>query len=164
MGIDNAAAKMILLLSNIAGDNLSNNAVSAAGDVNGDGFADLICTAVAQGLVGYPYTCPDMVGGGNSAGQAAMFLSRSARHVHLLVRGPSLALSMSSYLSSRLEADPAISIHYDTEIDTLHGDAQLDAVTIRHADGNAREIACCALFIMVGAAPNSGTPAPGTPV
>ncbi|MBO9527882.1 MAG: FAD-dependent oxidoreductase [Sphingobium yanoikuyae] len=97
-----------------------------------------------------------VVGGGNSAGQAAMFLSRSARHVHLLVRGPSLALSMSSYLSSRLEADPAISIHYDTEIDSLHGDVQLDAVTIRHADGSAREIACCALFIMVGAAPNTG--------
>jgi thioredoxin reductase (NADPH) len=97
-----------------------------------------------------------VVGGGNSAGQAAMFLSRSARHVHLLVRGPSLALSMSSYLSSRLEADPAITIHYDTEIDSLHGDAQLDAVTIRHADGSAREIACCALFIMVGAAPNTG--------
>ncbi|WP_343547044.1 NAD(P)/FAD-dependent oxidoreductase, partial [Sphingobium yanoikuyae] len=61
-----------------------------------------------------------------------------------------------SYLSSRLEADPAITIHYDTEIDTLHGDAQLDAVTIRTADGSQRQIPCCALFIMVGAAPNTG--------
>ncbi|MBL7406256.1 NAD(P)-binding domain-containing protein, partial [Escherichia coli] len=49
-----------------------------------------------------------VVGGGNSAGQAAMYLSRSARHVRLLVRGPSLATSMSSYLSSRLEAEPSI--------------------------------------------------------
>ena len=48
-----------------------------------------------------------VVGGGNSAGQAAMYLSRSARHVRLLVRGPSLATSMSSYLSSRLEAEPS---------------------------------------------------------
>ena len=49
-----------------------------------------------------------IIGGGNSAGQAAMFLSRSARCVRVLVRGSSLAASMSSYLSSRLEADPVI--------------------------------------------------------
>ena len=62
-----------------------------------------------------------VVGGGNSAGQAAMFLSRTARHVHLLVRGRSLAASMSSYLRSRLEAHLRITIHFQTEMTGLHG-------------------------------------------
>ena len=63
-----------------------------------------------------------VIGGGNSAGQAAMFLSRTARHVHVLVRGDSLAASMSSYLSARLEAHPRITIHYRTAMTELHGD------------------------------------------
>jgi thioredoxin reductase (NADPH) len=57
-----------------------------------------------------------VIGGGNSAGQAAMFLSRTARHVHVLVRGPSLAASMSDYLLSRLEKDPRITIHYTRQM------------------------------------------------
>lgn len=97
-----------------------------------------------------------VIGGGNSAGQAAMYLSRSARHVRLLVRGQSLATSMSSYLSSRLEADPAITIEYGAEVSALHGDDRLDAVTIRNADNaTERTVSTCALFIMVGAAPNT---------
>jgi len=97
-----------------------------------------------------------IIGGGNSAGQAAMYLSRSAQCVHLVVRGPSLALSMSSYLSSRLEADPAIAIAYNAEVVALHGDAHLEGVTLRDArSGETREIATRALFVMVGAAPNT---------
>jgi thioredoxin reductase (NADPH) len=97
-----------------------------------------------------------IIGGGNSAGQAAMFLSRSATHVRLLVRGSSLAASMSSYLSSRLEADPAITIEYNAEVVALDGGEKLDAVTIRNRnDGTTRELATCALFIMVGAQPNT---------
>ncbi|KHL24776.1 thioredoxin-disulfide reductase [Croceibacterium mercuriale] len=96
-----------------------------------------------------------VVGGGNSAGQAAMFLSRIAARVRLLVRGDTLATSMSSYLSSRLEADPAISIEYGAEVAAVHGDAQLAGVTIRRPEGEERTDAC-ALFIMVGAAPNTG--------
>jgi len=98
-----------------------------------------------------------IIGGGNSAGQAAMYLSRSARCVRLLVRGPSLATSMSRYLSSRLEADPAITIEYRAELSALHGGESLDAVTIRNAvDGTARTIPTRAVFVMVGAAPNTG--------
>lgn len=98
-----------------------------------------------------------VIGGGNSAGQAAMFLSRAATHVRLLVRGTSLAASMSNYLSSRLEADPAITIEYGAEVSALHGDDKLEGVTVRTvADGTTREVASCALFIMVGASPNSG--------
>jgi thioredoxin reductase (NADPH) len=98
-----------------------------------------------------------IIGGGNSAGQAAMFLSRSARCVRLLVRGASLASSMSSYLLDRLEADPAITIEYGAEVSALHGDESLDAVTIRTVKtGESRTLPTCALFIMVGAAPNTG--------
>lgn len=98
-----------------------------------------------------------IIGGGNSAGQAAMYLSRSARHVRLLVRGPSLATSMSSYLSSRLEAEPAITVEYGAELTALHGDAHLEAVTIRTvADQTTRVVPTCAVFVMVGAAPNTG--------
>jgi thioredoxin reductase (NADPH) len=98
-----------------------------------------------------------IVGGGNSAGQAAMYLSRSARCAHVLVRGRSLAASMSSYLSSRLEADPSIALAYGSEVVALHGSDHLEAVTIRDVDtGGTRRIETRALFIMVGAAPNTG--------
>jgi len=98
-----------------------------------------------------------VIGGGNSAGQAAMFLSRAARHVRVLVRGASLAASMSNYLTRRLEADPAISIEYGEEVIALHGTNKLDAVTVRNLrEGTQRVLPTCALFIMVGAAPNTG--------
>jgi thioredoxin reductase (NADPH) len=98
-----------------------------------------------------------VIGGGNSAGQAAMFLSRFARHVRVLVRGNSLAASMSNYLSSRLQANPKIAIEYASEVTALHGDAKLEAVTIRDVrDGATRHVQVCGLFVMVGAAPNSG--------
>ena len=95
-----------------------------------------------------------VIGGGNSAGQAAMFLSRSAKHVHLVVRSDSLAASMSSYLSSRLEADPKITIHYHTTVTRLHGEDWLTGVTFSKPDGET-VIDTSALFIMIGAAPNT---------
>lgn len=95
-----------------------------------------------------------VIGGGNSAGQAAMFLSRAAAHVHLVVRGSSLAASMSSYLSQRLEADPRVTIHYHSEVTALHGDTWLDAITLR-TKGSEQHINARALFIMIGAAPNT---------
>jgi len=96
-----------------------------------------------------------VVGGGNSAGQAALYLSRSSGHVHLLVRGDSLAASMSNYLRRRLEADPAISIHYRTRVTALHGAKTLERVTMDGPAGT-RDIDTHGLFIMVGAAPNTG--------
>ena len=95
-----------------------------------------------------------IIGGGNSAGQAAMYLSRSASHVHLLVRGKSLAESMSDYLCSRLDNDERITIHYEAEVKELHGDDRLNGVTISEKDAT-RKIDTNALFVMVGAAPNS---------
>lgn len=97
-----------------------------------------------------------VVGGGNSAGQAAMFLCRTASHVRLVVRGPSLAASMSNYLSSRLEADPAISIEYNSEIVALHGSEKLHSATVRDTrEGTNRDITACAVFVMIGAKPNT---------
>ena len=95
-----------------------------------------------------------VVGGGNSAGQAAMYLSRSAKHVHVVVRGSSLAESMSDYLTRRLEADPQVTLHYGTQVVELHGEDRLDAVTLETPDGPER-IETRALFIMIGAAPNT---------
>jgi len=98
-----------------------------------------------------------VIGGGNSAGQAAMFLSRTAKHVHVLVRGETLAESMSEYLSSRLKAEPRITIHYRTEVKALHGDKSLKASTWENnATGERREQPCGGVFVMVGAAPNTG--------
>jgi thioredoxin reductase (NADPH) len=97
-----------------------------------------------------------IIGGGNSAGQAAMFLSRAANHVRVLVRGSSLASSMSSYLTKRLEADPAISIEYGAEVVALHGIEKLEAITVHDVHkGTQRTVSTCAVFIMVGAEPNT---------
>lgn len=97
-----------------------------------------------------------VIGGGNSAGQAAMFLARTAKHVHVLVRGETLSSSMSDYLLQRLESHPRITIHLCTEVKTLHGDKRLDAITIHdRRGGQSWQLNTKALFIMVGAAPNT---------
>ena len=96
-----------------------------------------------------------VIGGGNSAGQAAMFLSRFAARVRVLVRGDSLAASMSSYLSTRIEADPAITIDYRARVSAVHGMDKLEAVTILR-DGTEQTVDACAMFVMVGAVPNTG--------
>lgn len=97
-----------------------------------------------------------IIGGGNSAGQAAMFLSRHASHVYVVVRGPSLAASMSDYLASRLRANPAITIEFNSQVTQLDGGDSLDSVVVNDkASGEGRIISICGLFIMAGAAPNS---------
>jgi thioredoxin reductase (NADPH) len=101
-----------------------------------------------------------VVGGGNSAGQAAMFLSRFASHVHLLVRGASLAASMSDYLLSRLKAEQKVTIHLNSSATELHGredgEAQLQSVTVKNAaTGEVMRLLSGGLFLMVGARPNT---------
>ncbi len=97
-----------------------------------------------------------IIGGGNSAGQAAMHLCRTAKHVHLFVRGKSLATSMSEYLSSRLKAEPAVTIHFQTQVKALHGDDALREVTFHNGENEETKTICCGgLFVMVGAAPNT---------
>jgi thioredoxin reductase (NADPH) len=97
-----------------------------------------------------------VVGGGNSAGQAAMFLSERAKHVHLLVRGPGLSATMSRYLISRIEACPEITLRTWTEIEALEGAEQLDRVRWRNTQtGVADTHDIQHLFLMTGACPNT---------
>lgn len=96
-----------------------------------------------------------VIGGGNSAGQAAMFLSRRAEHVHLVVRGESLAASMSDYLIERIRRNERVTVHFRAEVTKLLGQETLEAVTLR-TDLGERHLPAAGLFIMVGAAPNTG--------
>jgi thioredoxin reductase (NADPH) len=97
-----------------------------------------------------------VVGGGNSAGQAAMFLSTYAKHVHLLVRGPGLSQTMSRYLISRIEACPEITLRPRTEIEALEGNGDLERIRWRSAEAAASETHPIRhLFLMTGACPNT---------
>jgi thioredoxin reductase (NADPH) len=97
-----------------------------------------------------------VVGGGNSAGQAAVFLAGGCRHVHLLVRSQGLADSMSRYLIRRIEQSPNITLRARTEIATLEGEAQLERVTWRDRAGNETETRPIRhVFLMTGAVPNT---------
>jgi thioredoxin reductase (NADPH) len=95
-----------------------------------------------------------VVGGGNSAGQAAVFLAAGCRHVHILVRSNGLADSMSRYLIRRIEQSANITLHVRTQISALEGDSQLERVTWRSEKGSeTREIKH--VFLMTGAVPNT---------
>jgi thioredoxin reductase (NADPH) len=97
-----------------------------------------------------------IVGGGNSAGQAAVFLASNCRHVHVLVRSQGLADSMSRYLIRRIEDSPNVTVHTRTEITGLEGDTQLEHVTWRSAADNGTETnAIRHIFLMTGAVPNT---------
>ena len=96
-----------------------------------------------------------VVGGANSAGQAAIYLAMQTKHVHMLIRGAGLAETMSRYLIRRIEENPNITLHTHTEIVGLEGDQELRAVKWRHQDGNIEERAIRHVFLMIGAQPNS---------
>ena len=97
-----------------------------------------------------------IIGGGNSAGQAAVFLSRSASHVHVLVRSDGLAASMSDYLVTRIEQSKRITLHTHSELSTLDGDRVLREVTWKNnKTGEETHKQVGGLFIMIGAAPNT---------
>jgi thioredoxin reductase (NADPH) len=97
-----------------------------------------------------------IVGGGNSAGQAAVFLASNCRHVHVLVRSQGLADSMSRYLIRRIEDSPNVTVHTRTEIIGLEGDSQLEQVIWRGAADNRTETnAIRHIFLMTGAVPNT---------
>lgn len=98
-----------------------------------------------------------VVGGGNSAGQAAMFLSRTVAHLHLLVRADGLAATMSDYLVRRIAASPRITLHARTEITAFHGDDTLTAVTwADRSSGLSETRSVKNVFMMIGAVPNTG--------
>ncbi|PQO29836.1 FAD-binding protein [Bremerella cremea] len=97
-----------------------------------------------------------VVGGGNSAGQAAMFLANSSEQVHLLIRGDDLAKSMSAYLCDRIGNHPRIEVHRNTEVDEVCGDDCVEMIRVQNnATGTVTDIECSGLFIFIGARPHT---------
>ncbi|ROP65447.1 NAD(P)/FAD-dependent oxidoreductase [Curtobacterium sp. PhB115] len=109
-------------------------------------------TGEADGCVGEQVF---VVGGANSAGQAAMNLARSAAHVTMLVRGASLAATMSEYLSSRIAAAPNISVETGTRVTGLLGDTRLAAIEVTDGRDSASERPASRLFICIGGEPDT---------
>jgi thioredoxin reductase (NADPH) len=98
-----------------------------------------------------------VVGGGNSAGQAAVFLAQTTKHVNVLVRSASLATSMSRYLIRRIEESPNVTVRPYTEIVTLEGNHHLESVRWRNSQtGQTEKHNIKHIFVMTGADPNTG--------
>jgi len=97
-----------------------------------------------------------VIGGGNSAGQAAVFLAGVAKHVHMFVRARGLADSMSRYLVRRIEANPMITLRTESEIIELDGNGHLEGITWRHTPtGKVKRDAIRHVFVMTGAEPST---------
>jgi thioredoxin reductase (NADPH) len=92
-----------------------------------------------------------VIGGGNSAGQAAMFLSSRSPHVSLLVRRDGLEQTMSRYLIDQIARTPNITVHTRTELASLNGERELESVTVTHADGGRRDLDVGSVFVFIGA-------------
>jgi thioredoxin reductase (NADPH) len=98
-----------------------------------------------------------IVGGANSAGQAAVYLARGAKSVTILVRGPSLTKSMSHYLIEQVRNVPQISVRNCTEVVGAYGDGHLEGLTLRDANtGGTEDVEAQWLFVFIGAAPLTG--------
>lgn len=96
-----------------------------------------------------------IVGGGNSAGQAVMNFARHAREVTMIVRGASLAATLSRYLIDRIERMPNVTVRYGTTVDALQGDGRLEAIVLRTEDGARDVLPATHLFVCIGGAPNT---------
>jgi thioredoxin reductase (NADPH) len=107
--------------------------------------------AEAASLAGQPVF---VVGGGNSAGQAAVYLAKFASRVTMLVRGDSLAQSMSDYLITEIDATPNIDVACGTEVAAGAGEGRLETIDVRHRESGAIDTRpAAALFILIGAEP-----------
>jgi thioredoxin reductase (NADPH) len=95
-----------------------------------------------------------VVGGGNSAGQAATHLARLARSVRVVVRGAALKSTMSHYLVDRIESSPTIEVMTETEVSAVRGSETVETVSLRdRRDGSVQDVPCTAVFVMIGAEP-----------
>ena len=98
-----------------------------------------------------------IVGAGNSAGQAAVYLARSARSVTLLVRGDALAKSMSEYLITEIDSTPRVRVRLHTEVAAARGGHRLSELVLRdRRAGQEEAVPAAALFVMIGATPHTG--------
>jgi len=97
-----------------------------------------------------------VVGGANSAGQAAMFFSRYARRVIMLVRGASLAATMSQYLIDQIEKTENIQVEFRTQVTEVYGESRLESISIAcEVSGETHTVPASALFIFIGAEPRT---------
>jgi len=97
-----------------------------------------------------------IVGGGNSAGQAAIYLTGFVRHVHMIIRGDGLAATMSDYLIERIRQSPTITVHVQTEVAELIGEGWLQQITwVDCKTGERTRKPITNLFLMIGAEPNT---------
>jgi thioredoxin reductase (NADPH) len=101
-----------------------------------------------------------VVGGANSAGQAALHLAKHAAHVTLLIRGASLAAGMSDYLVRQIQATPNVEVRLHTRVVGGRGDTRLESLTLQDDQGQQEEVAAAAVFIMIGAKPHTDWLAP----
>jgi thioredoxin reductase (NADPH) len=98
-----------------------------------------------------------VIGGANSAGQGAMFLSRFASEVTVLIRGDSLKTSMSQYLIDQIEGTKNISLMVDTEVTAVDGSDRLESITVKNnKSGETETLPADAIFIFIGAVPHTG--------
>ena len=127
--------------------------IPALAELEGAGVFYGASTTEAKALAGRDVF---IVGGGNSAGQAAMNLCRYASRVTLVVRGPTLAESMSSYLREEIEAAENVEILLDTEVVDGGGDGRLESLVLRtRGSGERSRVDADALFVMIGARPGT---------
>jgi thioredoxin reductase (NADPH) len=127
---------------------------TGADDFTGAGI-HYACTTVEADL--YDNTDVAVVGAGNSAGQAAMFLAECCptRKVHLLIRR-TLGPRMSEYLANRIRATANVIVNEHTEIDAVTGDGRITEITIKnHVDATQRRLPCSAVFVFIGAEPSA---------
>jgi thioredoxin reductase (NADPH) len=145
-----ATARAVVLATGVAYRRLD---IPSVDDFRGQGVYYGASASDSQGLVGEDVY---VVGGGNSAGQAAMHLSRYAREVTLLVRSESLADSMSQYLRHQIDEAPNIDYKCQTEVVGGEGDNRLRRLTLRHSlTGDTSTVSAAGLFVMIGARPHT---------
>ena len=97
-----------------------------------------------------------VIGGGNSAGQAALFLAEHAAKVVMLLRGNDLRKSMSDYLAHRIELEDRVEVWFHSELEGVYGERRVERIGVRHnAGGDARQLECRAVFSFIGARPHT---------
>jgi thioredoxin reductase (NADPH) len=96
-----------------------------------------------------------VVGGGNSAGQAGLYLARFATQVKMLIRGPNLAATISSYLVNKIANTANIQVFPNTSVVGLFGDKTLEKIVVADGTGARRELDCRHLFVCIGGTPNN---------
>ena len=126
---------------------------SGCADLTGKGIYYGAATSIASECKGESVY---VIGGANSAGQAAMFLSREAESVTIVVRAPSLTASMSHYLIQQIEENPKITVRTCSEVHCAVGDDHLETLTlIDNRTGETEDVSCGRMFIFIGAAPRT---------